>query len=200
MNKKKYSSAIKKTPYKYLISKTIAKLMLQGLDRNEVYLECFDNNAVGINSLQRRREVTNVVYERLLNLDNYLLNEFVSGDISTSKFILVYAIAKNDPLFFDFLFEVYRESLLNEKKFISLDDFDLFFEVKKEVNPTVKKWGYHTLDCLAKGYRNILVESELGKREKRNIKTIKPIIHPDIILYIESIGDYDYIKAILGEI
>lgn len=36
MNKKPYSSAIKKTPYKYTISKKIAKLILDGMDRNEV--------------------------------------------------------------------------------------------------------------------------------------------------------------------
>ena len=32
-----------------------------------------------------------------------LLKEFIDGSISTSKFILVYAIASNDPLFLEFL-------------------------------------------------------------------------------------------------
>jgi len=199
LNKKKYSSAIKKTPFNYLKTKIIGRLILQGLDRNEVYNECYDNNYLGIDSLQRRREVTNVIYERLVQLDQLLLGEFVNGDINTSKFVLVYAIAKNDPLFFDFLFEVYRESLLNEKGYISIDDFDLFFKVKKEINITVSKWGHHTIDCLAKGYRNILVESGLGNREKKNIRTVKPIIHPDIIEHIKHLGDKHYMKAILGE-
>ena len=39
MNRKPYSSAIKKTPFKYPIAKKIAKLMLDGLDREEVYKE-----------------------------------------------------------------------------------------------------------------------------------------------------------------
>lgn len=199
MNKKPYSSAIKKTPYKYLISKKIAKLILKGMDRNEVYHECFDKNIVQIDSLQRRREVTNVVYDRLLTLDNVLLKEFVHGDIATSKFILVYAITKADRLFFDFMYEVYRESLLTNKEFISLDDFDNFFISKKEYDPIVNKWGYFTIDCLTKGYRNILVESGIGKRVKRNISSIKIMIHPDVRDHIENIGDYDYLKAILGE-
>lgn len=62
MNRKLYSSAIKKTPFKYTIAKKIAKLMIDGLDRTEVYKKCFDDNLVEIDSLQRRREVTNVVY------------------------------------------------------------------------------------------------------------------------------------------
>ena len=45
MNKKPYSSAIKKTPFKYSISKKVAKLMLDGLDRTEVYNRCFNENA-----------------------------------------------------------------------------------------------------------------------------------------------------------
>ena len=40
MNRKPYSSAIKKTPFKYTIAKKIAKLMLDGLDHDELYQKC----------------------------------------------------------------------------------------------------------------------------------------------------------------
>ena len=42
MNKKLYSSAIKKTPFKYIVSKKIAKLMLDGADRSEIFEKCFN--------------------------------------------------------------------------------------------------------------------------------------------------------------
>ena len=106
--------------------------MLKGLDRNEVYNECYNNNYIEIDSIERRREVTNVIYERLVKLDQFLLDYFVNGDVETSKFILVYAIAKTDSLFLDFLFEVYREALVGRKDYITVDDFDNFFEIKKE--------------------------------------------------------------------
>ena len=50
MNRKPYSSAIKKTPFKYPIAKKIAKLMLDGLDREEIYRQCFENNYIEIES------------------------------------------------------------------------------------------------------------------------------------------------------
>lgn len=50
--------------------------MLDGLDRSEVFKKCFDENYIEIESEERRREVINVVYERLCALDNYLLLEF----------------------------------------------------------------------------------------------------------------------------
>ena len=199
MNKKPYSSAIKKTPFKYVVSKKIAKLMLDGADRNEIFKKCFDENFIEIDSLQRRKEVTNVVYERLLFLDKFLLQNFYDGDVSTSKFILVYAIAKQDSLFFDFMFEVYRDALLSDSKYISIDDFDIFFASKKQTDLIVSKWGDFTIDQLSKGYRNILVESGFGVRVKRNIRVSKAMIHPSIQEHIALIGDTEYLQALLGE-
>lgn len=194
-----YSSSIKKTPYKYTISKKIARLVHDGLDKNEVFTKCIDNNYIEVDSLERRKEITRVVYERLLELDNYLLNEFYYGDVNTSKFILVYAIAKKDQLFFDFMFEVYRNALLSESKYISVDDIELFFESKKETSDTVAKWGHFTFEQLTKGYRNIIVDSGLGHREKMTIAVNKALVHPDVQEHIALIHDKQYLQALLGE-
>ena len=83
MNRKPYSSAIKKTPFKYPIAKKIAKLMLDGMDREEVYAECYDKNYIEVGSPDRRREITNVIYERLTALDSFLLDQFYHGDVAT---------------------------------------------------------------------------------------------------------------------
>lgn len=198
MNKKVYSSAIKKTPYKYPIAKKIGKLIFDGLDRNEVYQKCFDENLIEIESEPRRKEIVNVIYERLCVLDNYLLSEFCNGDVATSKFLLVYAIAKTDPLFFDFLFEKYREALMSDRNYLSIDDFDNFFDSKKQTDVIVAKWGKFTLQCLTKGYRNILVDSGMGHRERKNIVVNKLMIHPAVEEHLDLIGDHDYVKAILG--
>lgn len=198
MNKKPYSSVIKKINFKYPIAKKIAKLMLDGLDRNEVYQKCYDENYIEIESEERRREITNNVYNRLLSLDDFLLQQFYSGDVDTSKFILVYAIMKSDTLFFEFMFEVYREALVGNKDYISIDDFDNFFAGKKESDLIVAGWGNFTLECLTKGYRNILVESGLGTRDRRNIKAVKMMIHPLVEEHIALIGDNDFLKAMLG--
>lgn len=69
--------------------------------------------------------------------------------------------------FLNSLFEVYREALIGEKSYISLDDFDHFFAVKKENDPIVAKWGTYTTSQLAKGYRTILVDSGIGETRKK---------------------------------
>ena len=198
MNKKVYSSAIKKTPFEYLPSKIIAKMIQNGLLYEEAFDRCVNQNELNVVSDERRKEIFNVCYDRLVNLDNTLLKEFIDGSISTSKFILVYAIASNDPLFLEFLLIQYRDTLLGNKKYISISDFDDFFNLMKEKNAVVAKWTDTTLKQLAGGYRNILVESGLGERIKTNIYSRNVIVSPNVIKRIENIGDKAFLQAVLG--
>lgn len=71
--------------------------------------------------------------------------------------------------------------------------------MKKENDPIVAKWGTYTTSQLAKGYRTILVDSGLGKREKRNIKVTRVMIHPVVEEHLKMLGDTEYLKALLGE-
>lgn len=198
MNKKVYSSAIKKTPFEYLPSKIIAKMIQNGLLYEEAFDRCVNQNELNVVSDERRKEIFNVCYDRLVNLDNTLLKEFINGSISTSKFILVYAIASKDPLFLEFLLIEYRDTLLGNKKYISISDFDDFFNLMKEKNAVVAKWTDTTLKQLSGGYRNILVESGLGERIKKNIYSRNVIVSPNVIKRIENIGDKAFLQAVLG--
>ena len=198
MNKKVYSSAIKKTPFEYLPSKIIAKMIQNGLLYEEAFDRCVNQNELNVVSDERRKEIFNVCYDRLVNLDNTLLKEFIDGSISTSKFILVYAIASNDLLFLEFLLIQYRDTLLGNKKYISISDFDDFFNLMKEKNAVVAKWTDTTLKQLSGGYRNILVESGLGERIKKNIYSRNVIVSPNVIKRIENIGDKAFLQAVLG--
>ena len=45
----------------------------------------------------------------------------------------------------------------------------------------------------------MLVDSALGVRKIKNIYVTKIVIHPEIIKYLEQIGDYKYVQAILGD-
>lgn len=199
MNKKNYSSAIKKTPFEYLPSKKVAKDVFSGLFYNEVLKKCVTENELNITSDQRRQEVFNVVYDRVISLDSYLLKEFIESSVSTSKFILVYAIAKTDSLFMEFLLMFYREALIGNKKYISISDFDEFFDLIKEKNNVVAKWSKTTISQLSSGYRNILVESKIAKRIKKNVYPCKTIVNPEVIKHIKETGGVAFLQAVLGE-
>jgi hypothetical protein len=195
----KITSQLKKVPLFYNKSKMIAEWIMQGEDRQQIYHKCVFDNSLQISSAERRIEITNILYQRLLQLDNTLLHYLIDLDIITAKFILVYAVAKHDPLFMDFMSEIYRNALLGSKKYISMDDFDVFFTAKQETNPYVRKWSATTLELLGKAYRKMLTDSALGIREIKNIHVKQIVVHPEVIRHIDQIGDHQYIQAILGE-
>lgn len=199
MSQIKLTSQLKKVPFFYSKSKMIAKWILEGCDRYEIFQNGILYNKIQIESIPRRREVMNHLYQRVSVLDQFLLKALLEMDMVTSKFILLYAVAKQDPLFDDFLSEVYRNAVLGEKKYISMDDFDLFFISKRETNLTVNKWSTTTIELLGKAYRKMLIDSNLGVRKLKNIYVRKIFIHPEIMKYIEAIGDYKYLQSILGE-
>ncbi len=60
------------------------------------------------------------------------------------------------------------------------------------------KWGEFTLQCMKKSYRNILVESGMGARERKTIVVNKMMIHPAVEEHIKLLGDSEYLKAMLG--
>lgn len=198
MNKKEYSSAIKKTPFEYLVSKKIAKSIKDGIVYEVAFERCVNKSELNIVSDERRKEVFNVVYDRLIGIDSFLLNQFLNSSVSTSKFILVYAIATNDPLFMEFLLIQYRGALLGNKKYISISDFSDFFDLIKEKNAVVASWSDTTIKQLSGGYRNILVESGLGKRVKKNIYLNGIIVNPLVVHYLENKGEKAFLQAVLG--
>jgi hypothetical protein len=199
METAKITSQLKKVPFFYNKSKMIVKWILDGEDKHQIYHKCISENKIQVKSLERRREITNHLYQRLLQLDQVLLRYFLDLDIITAKFILLYAVAKHDVLFAEFLSEVYRDSLLSEKKYISMDDFDVFFASKKETHLYVNRWSEKTIELLSKAYRKMLVDSALGIRKIKNIYVKQLVIHPEVTQYIDKIGDYKYLQAILGD-
>ncbi len=87
---------------------------------------------------------------------------------------------------------------MGERNYLTMDDYENFFAAKKENDIIVAKWGKFTLQSLTRGYRNILVDSGLGIRERKTIKVSKMMIHPAVEEHIASIGDKEHLNAILG--
>jgi hypothetical protein len=197
MNKKEYSSRIKRVPYYYLYSKKIGQYILDGKDRNEITKKCVDENKLLIPSIVRRKEITNIICERLFSLDKNLLNSFCNGDIITSKFVLLYAVAKTDKLFYEFVLDCSRDALKSFKPYISVDDFKVYVSKKRESDPIVRKWTDITLYGLGQGYKRILTESGLYLIQGKNLVIQKLIIEPAIKKYI-TMQDSAFIDSTIG--
>lgn len=194
-----YKSTIKSRPYLYKQTKKAASLINKGLKIEKLKSQSLENNIFQVETESRMKELASIISTRLKKLDDYLIKQIELSNIETSKLIVLYAIIKNDRLFFEFINEVYREKILLKHFLLEDKDFSMFFERKKEQSDKVNSWSEYTFKKLKQVYIRILFESGLITAQKGDRKIKKPIIDIKIKEHIIEIGDKVYIDAILGE-
>jgi hypothetical protein len=105
--------------------------MNQGFKDFEIKDMSRNDNIFQVNTEARKSEIASIVIQRLKAIDDFLVEKIVNGEIGTSKQIVVYSIMKTDRLFFEFMYEVFREKILMGDSTLQDKDFDIFFSRKK---------------------------------------------------------------------
>lgn len=193
-----YKSTIKSRPYLYKETKKAASLVNKGVEISSLKSESIEHNIFQVETETRMRELASIIGTRLKELDSYLIQKIESSNIETSKIIVMYAILKNDRLFFEFMNEVYKEKIVLKDLFIRDKDFGVFFQNKREQSDKVNSWSEYTFKKLKQVYIRILFESGLIANQKGDREIVIPIIDGEVKDYIYKLGDKVYINAILG--
>lgn len=193
-----YKSTIKSRPYLYKETKKAVSLVNNGFEIENLKKESLENNIFQVETETRKKELASIISARLNELDEYLIKKIQNSNIETSKIIVLYAILKNDRLFFEFMNEVYKEKILLKDLFLRDKDFSIFFQNKREQSNKVNSWSEYTFKKLKQVYIRILYESGLVANQKGDRKVVIPIIDNEVKDYIYKIGDKVYINAILG--
>jgi hypothetical protein len=116
-----YKSTIKSMQYFFLETKKASNLVLQGLGPAEIKVKAVGENIFLVNSEARKKEIASTVLKRLKELDDFMIRQLSQGNVESGKLIVVYAIMKNDRLFFEFMNEVFKEKLI-------LKEYSILFE------------------------------------------------------------------------
>ncbi|CAM3705951.1 DUF1819 family protein [Clostridium perfringens] len=193
-----YKSTIKSRPYLYKETKKAVSLINKGLDVDGIKGKSLEDNIFQLESEARKKEVASIITSRIKVLDSYILNKIENSNIETSKILVLYAIAKTDRLFFEFLNEVYKEKIVLKDFYIRDKDFSVFFQSKKEQSEKVASWSEYTFKKLKQVYIRILFESGLIGNQKGDREIVVPIIDSDVKEYLYEIGSKPYADAILG--
>ena len=194
-----YKSTIKSRPFLFRESKKAAELINKGLNEFEIKNKAKNDNIFQVNTETRRSEIASIVLRRLKVLDDFLIEKIAKGNIDTSKQIVVYAIMKTDRLFFEFMYEVFREKMLLRDFILQDKDFNIFFDRKKEQSERVASWDDYTFYKLKQVYIRILFEAGFIKNQKNDREIARPIIEEDVAYHLKGIGDAKYLNALIGE-
>lgn len=193
-----YKSTIKSRTYLYKETKKAISLINKGLDVDGIKGKSLEDNIFQLESEARKKEVASIITSRIKGLDPYILDKIENSNIETSKILVLYAIAKTDRLFFEFLNEVYKEKIVLKDFYIRDKDFSVFFQSKKEQSEKVDSWSEYTFKKLKQVYIRILFESGLIGNQKGDREIVVPIIDSDVKEYLYEIGSKPYADAILG--
>ena len=193
-----YKSTIKSRPYLYKETKKSVSLINKGLDVDGIKGKSLEDNIFQLESEARKKEVASIITYRIKVLDSYILDKIENSNIETSKILVLYAIAKTDRLFFEFLNEVYKEKIVLKDFYIRDKDFNRFFQGKREQSEKVDSWSEYTFKKLKQVYIRILFESGLIGNQKGDREIVVPIIDSDVKEYLYEIGSKPYADAILG--
>lgn len=194
-----YKSTIKSRPFLYLETKKVANLINKGFNAFEIKEKSLKENIFQVKTEMRKKEIASIIITRLKDLDLFLVEKIVKGDSDTSKIIVLYSIMKTDRLFFEFMYEVYREKIILYDHYLTDKDFNLFFDIKKQQSSKVASWNDYTFYKLKQVFIRIIYEAGLIKNQKGNREINQIYIDLEVKQFIKDIGDQVYLEALVGE-
>ena len=146
----------------------------------------------------RSIQIFNAVSGRVKNLDRSFYPLFEQSDISTQKLIALIAVMQGDSLFFDFMYEAYREKLIVGVDELTDSDVAVFFRDKQLQSEIVAKWQDYTLHRLGTCYRTLLTEAGLMERTPKTRKILRPILDSNLEKCLMENGMEAVLHALTG--
>ena len=199
--KEKYNAGLMSQSFWFIEFKKIVLLYHDGNEYNEIKRQCIEENLLGAVNPSRERRMCGYLLTRLKSMDNSLIDIFVNADIATQKLINLITVMNTNRLFFEFVYEVYRNKLMIGENAIEVKDCNIFFSQKESQNNDLALWSESTKKKLCSLFLNLLIEADLvrwadNKKQKRNINSV--FISMPLENYLKNTNISMY-KAIAGE-
>ena len=194
--KKEYSAKLTGESFLLYELKIVSKIKKDGFSDKDIRKMVLNENLFQYqfkSSISRR--LTPLI-QRVNILDDKLIDMLIDDPLGNGAVINLYAIMKNDRLFFEFMNEVVKEKLYANNDILEKKDINIFFEQKAEQNETITKWTDNIIQKLKQVIKKILSEAKI-----LNLKTgevHKLIISEELKEYLIKIGDKKYVEA-MGE-
>lgn len=193
-----YSSGLISQSFWFVEMKKLVRLVYDGKTETEIKKLCVEENLFGVTNEYRAKRIFGYIRNRIKRLDKALIELFCNSDIATQKLINLTAIIKGDRLFFEFLFEVYREKIILGIPVLEEADLNVFFKNKEMQDEAVESWTDGTKKRLKSVYINFITDANLITVSNKDKKITPPILDMKFERYLETNGDFAIIKAITG--
>ena len=177
--------------------KKIIKLIDEGKSEEEIKNLCISENLFGAAKEYRAKRIYGYIWNRAKKLDKTLIDLFVNSDLATQKIINLVAILRTDRLFFEFMFEVYREKNILGIPVIEESDVNIF-SITKKFKMTILLSGQMELSADFAQSISIILQMPICLIVDKQKTITPPILDIALERYLEACGDGAIVKAITG--
>ena len=198
MPKNDYSAGMVSKPFWFIEFKKVMTLLDKGVNYDEIKRLSLEENLFGVPKIYRAKEIYNTVSRRAKSLDRRTINLFSSTDLSSSKALALLAVMKTDRLFFEFMYEVYREKIILGDEILDESDINIYMKNKQSQSDKVASWEDCTIKKLVNSYFNFLSDSGFILREGKVNKITPPILDNEVEQHLLELGMKNYLQAITG--
>ena len=172
----KYSAGLVSQSFWFVEFKGIVKLIESGRTDDEIKTLCLEENFFGASKEYRAKRIYGYIWNRVKQMDEAMIKLFVESDLATQKIINLICILKMDRLFFEFIYEVYREKAILGFDKIEDVDMNIFFNEKEIQNADIANWKDATKKRLRNIYTNYMIDANLLTLENNEKKITIPIL------------------------
>lgn len=193
-----YSAGLISQSFWFIEFKKVVKLISDGNSLRNAKTVCIEENLFGAGNVYRAKRIAAYLTNRAAALDAKELKLFMESDLATQKLLNLIAILRMDRLFFEFLFEVYREKIILGIPVLEDRDAKIFFKNKEVQSAAIEAWKDTTKKKLRGCYFNYMVDANLLAMDGKIRRITPPILDTALERHLAAKGDGVLLRAIQG--
>ena len=195
----KYNAGLMSQSFWFNEFRQLLKLKRENCEPDEMKKRVIEENLFGAPNEYRAKRIYGYLINRVSVVEKELSDLFFSSDLATQKLINLIAVLRGDRLFFEFLYEVYRDKIILGEKTLELSDGKIFFNHKETQDDNVLAWKDQTKKRVQSAYYNFMIEANLLEIVDKKKLITPPLLDIALENYLRSNGETAIIKAITGE-
>ena len=200
MGKREYSAGIVSKGFWFLEFKKFLEFLKDGKNENEIRKMQEEENIFSAPSKDYGKRIFSEINKRIKVLSGEIKELFFESDTGTQKIINLLSIMVTDKLFFEYVYNSYRNELLLGTKEYNPGVVMKFLKEKAEQNEEVAKFSEKTLKRMQGTYGNYLKEAGLLEGKNKEILYGKVYLDYELEKLLRENNMEIYIKALKGEV
>lgn len=199
MGKREYSAGIVSKGFWFLEFKKYLELLKNGNNENEIKKMQDEENIFSAPSKDYGKRIISEINKRIKVLPKEIKELFFESDTGTQKVINLLSIMGTDKLFFEYVYNSYRNELLLGTKEYNPGIVMKFLKEKAEQNEEVAKFSETTLKRMQGTYGNYLKEAGLLEEKNKEILYGKVYLDYELEKLLRENNMEIYVKTLKGE-